>query len=424
MKATVLLALLVITATASAQWTRVAFDTPDQNPATCFFIDGNTIYLGSLGAVYRSKDAAATFKRCDNGIVDKISGCTGIVKVGSYIYASFGGNGGRGIYYSNDNGDTWQIDTVGWPIMNNIPVQMFAKKLRAFKNEYVFAVLESNFTIYKRPEDSAWTVLQSPGDFRTPEDIYFDGDTIFLSRQGFGNPVKTWSADMGATWKQVVGTGATPIGTIWRNRAGGELYSAMTVYVGAKSINWLVRSTNNGTDWDTIRRCANTAPVSVDANGDLVVVAHEGNFTPADSVGRIVMSTDRGSTWSDISGNFQHLIQYSFASLEALDVYGNTLMAGGPCLITRPIEVGPTSVDESETATRTSQGEMFATRSGVYVPEEFVGRSFWMSDIQGQLVKSGTVAGTLIDLASVPNGFYALIVHTPQGLRRLSLHHY
>lgn len=410
------LILVVLLSVAShAQWSRIPIDRMyDYQPGKTILVDGTTIHVGSMGGIYRSNDGASTFVRCTTGIVDRASGCTGLVKIGQHLYASHGGNGGLGVYYSLDQGDTWVIDTLGWPNMNGIPTQMFAKKIRTWNDTYVFALLESNYTIYKKPSDAQWTVLPVPSDFRTPEDIFFHGDTIFLTRLGFGNPVTTWSTDLGVTWTTVTGTGATPAGTVWKNRSGPDIYSVMTNYVNGKPIHWLVRSTTNGAHWDTVRQCLNTQPACVYANGDVLIVSHVGSFTAADSVGRVILSTDRGATWTDISGNFQHLMGFSFHSLGALDIYnGNTLIAGvdlGTGILMRHLDIGTTSVNGALQASSAISGTALAVQDIIRLPVDISGRQYTLVDVRGRMHASGVINGDAVDISSLPSGAYVLTI--------------
>ncbi|MFM8179954.1 MAG: hypothetical protein ACKOAG_12350 [Candidatus Kapaibacterium sp.] len=75
------LLLLFLTCTiANAQWTRVRLDPQyDYLPAKQVLVDGSTIYVGSSGLLFRSTDGATTFTRCQKGLLDALSGVTGLV---------------------------------------------------------------------------------------------------------------------------------------------------------------------------------------------------------------------------------------------------------------------------------------------------------------------------------------------------------
>ena len=129
--------------TAFGQWTKIQLGGSDFNPGTALFVDGSTIYVGSTGMVFRSTDGGTSFDKLNNGIGDALSGCTDIVKIGNRVYAAFGGNGGRGVYYSEDQGDTWIADTAGWQAIANVPVKPYARRLHAFNDTHLFAILET-----------------------------------------------------------------------------------------------------------------------------------------------------------------------------------------------------------------------------------------------------------------------------------------
>ncbi len=111
----ILLCLFLMTVAAQAQWTKVSIGSFNNIiwPGKIVLVDGSVIYAGSDGLVCRSRDGGATFTKCNDGIYDALSGATGMLKVGNRLYVSFGGNGGRGIYYSTNEGDTWIPDTAG-----------------------------------------------------------------------------------------------------------------------------------------------------------------------------------------------------------------------------------------------------------------------------------------------------------------------
>ena len=93
-----LFAVLVV----QAQWQKVTTPSTAQQVLT----EGNTIYLGGYGAVSKSTDNGANWTKIDSGIVSKLSNCTGIIKVGNRLVASYGGNGNHYVYYSDNNGET------------------------------------------------------------------------------------------------------------------------------------------------------------------------------------------------------------------------------------------------------------------------------------------------------------------------------
>lgn len=410
---------LATTALTNAQWTRVVLGNSDFVPGSSVFIDGSVIYVGSAGAVFRSTDGAVTFTRQNEGITDGLSSVTDITKVGDRVYASFGGNGGRGVYYTTNQGDTWVIDTVGWAIMPGIPTQMYARRLHSYKNTHLFAILETNFTIYKSISDDRWTILPTPNGYKTPADIYFEGDTIFVSQSASTIPTTAWTTDFGVTWQTRAGTGVAPQSRIYRNRSGAELYSSYQD-LAQFGKEWLIRSTNNGEHWDTILPRGNTAVTSVYANGDLVIASYASNFgNQNDTTRKVLMSNDRGTTWEDISGNFKSLLVFGFHPISDIDLYdGNLLIAGiglSTGIIKRQLDIGPSSVSEQRYQ-QTRSAVPTPTTDAVYVQMQHIGKAFTIRGIDGSTIAKGTVTGESIDVGSLANGAYTLSIQSPDGL--------
>ncbi|MFM8177858.1 MAG: hypothetical protein ACKOAG_01590 [Candidatus Kapaibacterium sp.] len=203
----------------------------------------------------------------------------------------------------------------------------------------------------------------------------------------------------------------------------------MSSYIGGKAVNWLTRSSDNGVRWDTIRRCPSSAPVCVYADGDLVIVTHGGSFVTADSLGRIIMSTDRGTTWSDISGNFQHLMGFTFHNLASLAMYDRTtLIAGvdaGTGVLLRKLDINTTSVSEGSDPDADPDADLAAyidAATGLLrlsLPMD--GSRYSVMNARGQTVASGILTGNAIDLGDAPPGLYVVTVHTDAEIRRVKV---
>ena len=416
--------LLMAATAAHAQWTRVKLGNSDFVPGSSVFIDGSVIYIGSAGSVYRSTDGAETFTRLNEGITDGLSSVTDMTKVGNRVYAAFGGNGGRGVYYTTNQGDAWVLDTAGWAIMPGIPTQMYARRLHSYNNTHLLAILETNFTIYKSITDDRWTILPTPDGYKTPADIYVDGDTIFVSQPSTTIPATAWTTDFGATWNTRAGTGPAPQSRIYRNRSGRELYSSFQDYAQFGK-EWLLRSTNNGAHWDTILPRGNTAVTSVYAKDDLVVVSYASNFSDQnDTTKKVMMSTDKGTTWTDISGNFKSHLVFGFHPINALDVYGDNLLIAGIGLSTgiikRQLDIGPSSVMEQRYQQMRSAVPT-PTTDVVFVRQQDIGGTFTIRGIDGSTVTSGTVVGELVDVSTLPKGAYVLTVQSGNAAEQIRL---
>ena len=398
-----------------AQWTKVQLGGSDFNPGKIVFVDGQTIYVGSTGMVFRSTDAGTSFSKFNAGIGDALSGCTGMVKIGDRLYASFGGNGGRGVYYSVDQGQTWVADTAGWKDIAGVPVKAFARRLHKFKDSYLLAILESNYTLYKRPEDAAWKVFPVPGDYRTPADIFFDGDTVFVCQVSTTVPMTAFTSDFGATWNYRKGTGKSPLSKIWRNASGKELYASNADFAKWGQ-EWLLRSTDNGFTWDTVTPRNTTAVTAVYAEGDVVLASFGGSFSAADSTNKIILSTDRGSTWSDISANYRSTVAFGFHSVNSLVLFGNTVIAGidlSTGIIKRTVDIKTTSVPDYSLGDKESSVYPNPTCGILRLSEPFIGERYHIVDIHGRIVAQGVINDDAIDMSAIPPGLYIVRVEGP-----------
>lgn len=407
--------------TAFGQWTKIQLGGSDFNPGTALFVDGSTIYVGSTGMVFRSTDGGTSFDKLNNGIGDALSGCTDIVKIGNRVYAAFGGNGGRGVYYSEDQGDTWIADTAGWQAIANVPVKPYARRLHAFNDTHLFAILETNYTLYKKPEDAEWSAFPIPGDYRTPSDIFFDGDTIFVCQVSTTVPKSAYTTNLGMTWEYRVGTGKEPLNRIWKNHSGKELYASIADFAKWGQ-EWLIRSTDNGMSWDTITPRNTTAVTSVYADGDIVLASFGGSFTAADSTNKIILSTDRGDTWTDISADYRSTLAFGFHSPVSLALYGNTVFAGiglSTGVIKRTIDIEPTSVQGPSPSVREHHIFPNPANDILYVKELVAGNQYEVVDVHGTSVVRGFVTGDAVDLTELPAGAYVLVLRSDGDVRHV-----
>lgn len=416
----ILLCLFLVTVAAQAQWTKVSIGSFNNIiwPGKIVLVDGSVIYAGSDGLVCRSRDGGATFTKCNDGIYDALSGATGMLKVGNRLYVSFGGNGGRGIYYSTNEGDTWIPDTAGYPN------KMFAKQIYKFQDKYIFGVLESNFTVYKSIDDASWKVLNVPSDYRTPSGLYFDGDTIFVSQTSTTVPKAAYTTDFGATWNYRIGKGLSPLAKIFKNESGKELYSSNSNFATFGE-DWLIRSTDNGFTWDTVTKKNKTSLKSVYASGDVVIAAFGSNFSlRADTVNKIILSTDRGNSWTDLSGDFNSKLGFYFHSINSLAVYDNKFLFGGVDLSTGllkreiSLSTSPVSNDESAVAEHVYPNP---TADVFRVDAKYHNAPYELYNATGQIMSTGQISNTAVDVSVYNSGVYMLRIYTGATVHTLRI---
>lgn len=315
-----LFAVLVV----QAQWQKVTTPSIAQQVLT----DGNIIYLGGYGSVSKSTDNGANWIKIDSGIVSKISNCTGIIKVGNRLVASYGGNGNHYVYYSDNNGETWNLDTANWapPIVSNI--RPFSRFTLNYKNTHTVCVLESNYILFKSNTDNQWSSLNPPTSHRTPNAIHISGDTIFLFQ------LRTidytcdivYTTNLGNNWETLTQRSNINVrGVPYKNKQNNNIYVGLVTRAGEfDEAIWT--SSNNGILWDTLaNRNAGTLDflTGLWADGNLLIATF--NATNSDTINKVMMSEDGGITWNNITENLMGFIQFKFQPIQNPTVVGNKL---------------------------------------------------------------------------------------------------
>ncbi len=315
-----LFAVLVV----QAQWQKVTTPSTAQQVLT----EGNTIYLGGYGAVSKSTDNGANWTKIDSGIVSKLSNCTGIIKVGNRLVASYGGNGNHYVYYSDNNGETWNLDTANWapPIVGN--VRPFSRITLNYKNTHTICVLESNYILFKSNTDNQWSNLNPPASHRTPNAIHISGDTIFLFQ------LRTidytcdivYTVSLGNNWETLTQRSNINVrGVPYKNKQNNSIYVGLVTRAGEfDEAIW--SSNNNGLQWDTLtNRNFGTLDflTGLWADGNLLIATF--NATNRDTVNKVMISEDGGTTWSNITENLMGLVQFKFQPIQNPTVIGNKL---------------------------------------------------------------------------------------------------
>jgi photosystem II stability/assembly factor-like uncharacterized protein len=325
---TLVLSFIGSVACLQAQWQNVPITALPQGVGILkMYQDGNTLWAGSIGQIFKSTDQGATWTEASTGLQSGISGNSGITRVGNRVYASFSGNGDYYAYYTTDEGQNWNIDTAGWTTI--VGIKPAAVQLLTYK-DYVLARLESNFILYKKNTDAAWNTLTVPDGFRTPGYMYAVGDTLIL---GAGRIALT--TDMGANWviREPNWAPGLPLGFIngmFQDRDNpAVLFGNYQVLSNSKPKYFYTK--NNQASWDSFNVDVDQ-PAAISGmyiKGNEIYVAFSGTFNAADTLKKIFHSTDGGLSWTNVTENLYSLASFKFHSISSIEVVnGNVFVAG------------------------------------------------------------------------------------------------
>lgn len=395
---TLLAALLVWCGVTQAQWSKVDIVTTPGFNVSNLYLDGNTVWAGGTGKIYRSTDGGNSWTEVSTGLQSAISNNSGITRLGNRVYASFAGNGNWFTYYTTDEGQNWMLDTAGW--QGPAPIQLHTYK------DYVLARLESNFILYKKNTDAKWNVLPLPSTHRTPGAMYTVGDSLVL---GIGYTAST--VDMGVNWTvrsfPVTGYPMGFFNGLHQNQTkSNEVYSNWQILANSK--NFLTVSRDNQYTWDSVELPV-PAPARVTAawvKGNDVFVAYEGSFTAGDTLAKVFYSADAGNTWSNITYNLYSLVQFKFHSANSFVVLNGNLLIGG---------LSSTGLFKYNLGT-TGLPALLNSNSLRFYPNPATSSlnftqaitHLTISDFTGKIVLQTMVKNRQVDISELPKGLYLI----------------
>lgn len=311
-----------------AQWQNVPVSSLPQGVGILkMYHDGNTLWAGSTGQIFKSTDKGSTWAAVSTGLQSGISGNSGITRVGTRVYASFSGNGNYYVYYTTDEGQNWNIDTAGWTSI--VGIKPAAVQLITYK-DYVMARLESNFILYKKNTDAAWSTLTVPDGFRTPGYMYVVGDTLIL---GAGRIALT--TDMGTNWtvREPNWAPGLPMGFMtgmFQDRDNpAVLFGNYQVLSTSKPKYFYTK--NNQASWDSFNLDVDQPSFisGMHIKGNEIYVAFGGSFNAADTTKKFFHSSDGGKNWTNITDNLYSLAAFKFHSISSIEVVDGNVFAGG-----------------------------------------------------------------------------------------------
>lgn len=420
-----LVAMALVSAMAQAQWQSVEIPGIGTGGSVQqWMVDGNTIWAGSTGQIFRSPDNGATWENVSATLQSSISSNSGIVKLGDRVYASFIGNGNYFTYHTTDQGQSWVLDTAGWvgSIVGN--VRPAAVQLHVH-GDYVLARLESNFILYRSNTDTAWKSLSLPNSHRTPGFMYSVGDTLVL-----GGGYIAMTTDMGANWSfRSVSTPANFstegfVSNIAVNKVNPAVVMA-SYQILRNSKQRYVISRNNQQTWDSIVLPGITSPAdhSIRAfylNGNTMLVALTGSFQANDTTHKFFQSTDGGITWTNITNNLYSFTPFKFHSISAITVVNGEIWAGG-FGNKGYVKLGGLPTSFGEVTAAKMMLHLYPNPSQDFIHWAIPAQEVRVTDVSGKTVmlQSGYELQSLA-VASLPAGMYFLHVETSGGTLRAS----
>ncbi|MES2559640.1 MAG: T9SS type A sorting domain-containing protein [Bacteroidota bacterium] len=400
---TTTLCLFALVFTAEAQWEKI--NNPDLGSGfgvSAMLTDNTTLWAGTTGRIFKSTDGGTIWTEVSTGLQSGISGCSGIVKQGNRHYASFSGNGNYYVYYTENQGQSWSIDTVGWSNSNGaLPATV---QLTTFK-DYVLARLESNFVMYKKNTDPQWNILPVPNEFRTPATVYAIGDTLVLGAGYIG-----LTTDMGLNWikRQTTWPAGMPLGFIngiWQDLSNpAVLYGNYQVLSTSKPVLFVTK--NNQMTWDSIHMNIDNPALasSIWANGQSLYVAYTGSFTGGDTLKKVFHSSNAGLVWTNITENLYSFTSFKFHSLKTMQVLNGTLFGGFSEAGVVKHAAGPTGLQPIKSSHTVSFYPNPATNL-IDVDTEI--ETVTILDLTGKTLMETAVSGA-IDISGLQAGIYIL----------------
>lgn len=303
--------LLVASYSSFAQWKQCPnqpFPPFGGMKVTGFLEVGNELWAAVGNAIITSGDAGETWNKIDQnqGLFTGISGISGMQKLGNKIFVSISGNGNTNVFSSTNAGQSWKLDTMGWPGIQVPGGSRLALTYMLNVNEKaVVGMLESNFTIYQLPGDTVWRTMSVPDAFRTTA-TFVKGDTLYKATS---NKI-IYTTDFGQNWGE---RNISPIPntfylTGFQSAADGNFYCAQVHTPSFKQ--QLLISRNHGHTWDTLnyRSTIGKDIYSIYADDQGILLSGPGQ----DTLLKSLSSKDGGQTWFDMSKGLSHIVQYHF----------------------------------------------------------------------------------------------------------------
>lgn len=418
-----LLLLLFVPQLANAQaWMPCGLTSVPFEPNTALCVHQGKLYEHNSLGLKKSVDGATWVDVPVDGLFGSI---THLVSTGDRLYAGTFENfsTSSAIYWSTDEGATWNMDTVGLPEHALNPGYKAAiQQLHAFDG-HLYAELDYMESYYTKSQTDAswaasdWLLTNDPGTYN------HSGDTLLTCSKGSDSHGFAWSDDHGATWHTPACTGL-PAG--W----GGQqiAYDAGTGRLYTAGLDWalmqrqLYRSDDFGATWDLMPlpianngqfNAQNFGPLHASAGALFVSLSNSQDNTAPD----LMLSTDGAATFAkDTVGlpndpystlYVSHFVEHNgelFILVNANDVFHRGF--------------GTTAVTEVPAGVTGIQAYPVPCRGPLHVTAAGLGERclFSLHDARGRTVRTGTLLnGRTLQLTGLQAGHYTLTMRDATG---------
>lgn len=317
---------------ANAQWreTSLKTDVNSNNGITKLYYDNDVFWAGSRSRVYKSEDKGNSWTNVSTGIDVLQTDVKDIIKLDNYVYVAFGGNGNKQIYRTNNNGQSWSLDSAGHTQFQHV-TNFYTHQ------DYVVAKLETNFVLFKKNTDSEWSTFSIPDTrFNTPQTIFSKGDTLVLT-SGQSTPGMALTTDMGQTWTfrntnwgaDLPANGDWTFG-VWHGKQNKQqmfgTHRGFTTSPPLQYIYHFVNSYDGMQSFDTISFNSSGLVNMWLQDDDLYAGFIRSN---SELENRIMHSSNRGQSWTDITGNMLDFVQFKHLPVSCIEVIDGVVFVAG-----------------------------------------------------------------------------------------------